>query len=203
MTVDNDDYALWLSNTHKCSWYGVSCSDIGFVTELDLMSNNLVGTIPPEIYHLSSLKRLALVENCLQSTLPYEMFQLTRLSDIDLSWNYLSDTVPDELYVLKSLAQLRLHGNQDEGNCNRGRTYIYVESQSLVGNILETNIDKLRNLKILEVYMNNFNGHLNRLETLAVNSNSFTGGLPEQISEMPNLKALWLGNNNITGQIPT
>jgi hypothetical protein len=40
---------------------------------------------------------------------------------------------------------------------------IYVESQSLVGNILETNIDKLRNLKILEVYMNNFNGHLNRL----------------------------------------
>jgi hypothetical protein len=36
MTVDNDDYALWLSNTHKCSWYGVSCSDIGFVTELDL-----------------------------------------------------------------------------------------------------------------------------------------------------------------------
>jgi hypothetical protein len=127
------------------------------------VSNNLVGTIPPEIYHLSSLKRLALVENCLQSTLPYEMFQLTRLSDIDLSWNYLSDTVPDELYVLKSLAQLRLHGNQDEGNCNRGRTYIYVESQSLVGNILETNIDKLRNLKILEVYMNNFNGHLNRL----------------------------------------
>lgn len=36
MTVDADDYALWLTNTHECSWYGVSCNNIGSVTELDL-----------------------------------------------------------------------------------------------------------------------------------------------------------------------
>ena len=35
----------WLQNTAACSWYGVTCGE-GHVTELDLRSNNLSGTIP-------------------------------------------------------------------------------------------------------------------------------------------------------------
>ena len=33
--TDDEDYALWLSSTDECLWFGVSCDD-GIVTELDL-----------------------------------------------------------------------------------------------------------------------------------------------------------------------
>jgi Leucine-rich repeat (LRR) protein len=196
-------------------------------------SNNLIGQIPPEISGLRSLSLLALQENCIYGTIPQEVFKLN-LSEIDLSWNYLSGVVPQELYGLESLTQLNLHGNKDEGNCNRtDQEPQPVSSKGLGGTILDARIGKLQNLKILQVYMNSFNGtiapevgQLNRLgmcffmidhfvivwyllilsslsvEKLAANSNNFTGSFPEQVSQMLNLKTLWLGNNSITGRIP-
>jgi Leucine-rich repeat (LRR) protein len=125
------------------------------------VSNNLVGTIPPEIYRLGSLERLALGENCLHSTLPSEIFRLTRLKDIDLSWNYLSGTVPRELYGLKSLTKLNLHGNSDGGICNHTlQESLSVLSHGLEGDILGPGIGKLQNLEVLNVYTNNFSGSI-------------------------------------------
>jgi len=40
----------WLSQEDVCSWDSVNvCNSDGVITELDLSSNNLVGTIPVEI----------------------------------------------------------------------------------------------------------------------------------------------------------
>jgi hypothetical protein len=36
ITDDYDDYALWLSRTDECAWYGVECDNSGVVTGLDL-----------------------------------------------------------------------------------------------------------------------------------------------------------------------
>jgi len=49
----------WLSTTTPCStpWYGVTCSG-GHVTELNLSSNNLAGSIPTTLSSLGSLRQL-------------------------------------------------------------------------------------------------------------------------------------------------
>ena len=55
----------WVNNTNWCSdkplneWFGVVTTEFGTVKELNLDSNNLVGTIPPEIGDLAYLKRLS------------------------------------------------------------------------------------------------------------------------------------------------
>jgi hypothetical protein len=50
---------LWGSG-HECEWHGVGCESVDnntSVTYLDLNSNNLVGTIPPEIGWITTLEQ--------------------------------------------------------------------------------------------------------------------------------------------------
>ena len=43
----------WVStDTDKCAWFGVSCNSDNQVLAIQLASNNLMGTFPPEIVHL-------------------------------------------------------------------------------------------------------------------------------------------------------
>jgi hypothetical protein len=47
---------LWLSvDDDKCGWVGVICDDLGQVTSLDLHTNQVAGSIPPEIGFLTKL----------------------------------------------------------------------------------------------------------------------------------------------------
>jgi Leucine Rich Repeat len=53
----------WLATTTPCtSWSGVDCR-AGHVEELYLISNQLTGTIPPELGKLAYLQRLVLFSN--------------------------------------------------------------------------------------------------------------------------------------------
>ncbi len=56
------------------SWYGVACS-IGNITRLDLGSNQLTGTIPPEIGNLTNLSYLGLQNNYLNGEIPSSIKQ--------------------------------------------------------------------------------------------------------------------------------
>ena len=56
-------YGVWLSGLSECEWYGVTCSADGVVRALDLIQNDLVGTIPHELAALNSLQLLAFPYN--------------------------------------------------------------------------------------------------------------------------------------------
>jgi hypothetical protein len=85
------------------------------------------------------------------------MCQLALLKEIDLSWNYLSGVFPIQLYDLKSLNYLSLQGNADQGLCNHTNgAETYASSVGLEGNILGPGIQRLAELKKLEVYTNDF-----------------------------------------------
>eukprot|EP00804_Cyclotella_cryptica_P001422 CCRYP_003667-RA/>CCRYP_003667-RA protein AED:0.04 eAED:0.04 QI:712/0.66/0.75/1/1/1/4/361/461 len=204
-----EEYAVWLSQTNECSWYGVVCLN-GIVTSISLPSNNLIGTIPPEMRGLRFLETLSLRENCIYGTIPPELWTLTRLSEIDIEWNFLSGVVPREIYELTSLTRLKLAANRNEGGCNRtSGADTYISSTGLQGVIFEPKIAQLSNVKEISVYANNFNGSISSefgtlkgLELFFADRNFISGSLPKEMSNLSSLKEVWLSENKITGGIP-
>ena len=82
----------WLSPTKSvCEWFtsGFSktvCNDEGLLRELNLKRNNMTGTIPTELGHLSDqLQVLDFSSNSLTGTLPTELGKLLNVEDFHVS----------------------------------------------------------------------------------------------------------------------
>ncbi len=118
------DKSYWLSDEEECpsdnaisrNWYGVEeCDAGGMVTRLILSSQNMVGTIPPELTHLRMLKVLDVSENELYGVLPTQMGLFQELEILRLGSNFLDGAIPSELGSLVTLQELYLHVNKFEG----------------------------------------------------------------------------------------
>ena len=129
----------WLTGTIIDDWYGVYVQ-YGHVTALDLGSNQLTGTIPPEMDNLVSLWYLYLNNNQLSGNIPTELGNLvslkwlylhsnrltasnllwlgnlTNLRMLNLSSNLLTGSIPSELGSIVGLNALRLNNNMFSGD---------------------------------------------------------------------------------------
>lgn len=90
----------WMSNCDPCGldpgndpWYGLTC-ELNAVTEIELFSNNLSGTIPEELFEIQSLKRLELTNNDIGGIIPDYFCAMPQLQDILLGDNSLTGTIP-------------------------------------------------------------------------------------------------------------
>ena len=113
----------FLSELHECDWNGNggvrSCDSEGYVMDLSLW-NNLRGTVPPEIGHLSSLKLLYLSRNELSGTIPEALGRLVQLRYLGLSHNRLTGTVPSHAFGgLLRLTRFTLEKNNIRGVVRR------------------------------------------------------------------------------------
>ena len=71
------------------------------LSKLDLFDNNLVGTIPPQLFSESThLKVLVLDDNHLSGTIPSEIGLLYRLNVLWLQYNSLEGAIPTEMAQL-------------------------------------------------------------------------------------------------------
>lgn len=95
----------WATNTNWCSdaplneWYGVSMSR-GRVSQLNLLGNKLVGTLPVELGNLTELQYLNLGSNSISGTIPQECGNLTKLVMLGLYSNQLSGDIPTSLHKI-------------------------------------------------------------------------------------------------------
>ena len=105
----------WLTDAPLGDWYGVT-ADGGRVVGLHLASNNLTGVIPPQIEHLSHLRRLTLRTNSIEGGIPQELGNLPALVTLELTDNALSGPIPPELGQLDRLGILLLGGNRLSGS---------------------------------------------------------------------------------------
>jgi len=109
----------WKSNAPECSWFGIYCADDSIVTEINLSSNRMSGTIPPEIA-LSGLgneiSKLNLSGNNIQGNIPKEIGLFKSLEELDLRANDFEGEIPSELGQLTKLKSLQLEANELEGN---------------------------------------------------------------------------------------
>ena len=112
--------AGWLLSADPCTWFGVTCSS-GHVIWLKLPTNNLTGSIPPELGNLTALEVLDLrlnsfLGNQLSGPIPAELGNLTALMWLNLRSNNLTGSIPAELGNLTSLLYLDLDRNNLTGS---------------------------------------------------------------------------------------
>ena len=180
----------WLSGNDISTWYGVSVSN-GWVTRLDLLNNNLTGSISGELDNLSNLTVLWLDGNQLSGAIPIQLSNLSNLTALHLNNNQLRGEIPTELGNLTNLIQLGLGGNQLSG-------------------VIPTQLSNLSNLMQLWLGHNQLSGQipvaltgLTNLTHLTLNHNQLSGSMPTQLGNLTNLEWLYLHNNtSLTDALP-
>ncbi|MCP5050278.1 MAG: hypothetical protein GY940_24135, partial [bacterium] len=137
------------------NWSGITVSD-GHVTLIAITSNNLTGSIPPELGNLSNLESLFLYNNQLNGSIPPELADLSNLVELHLSGNQLSGSIPTELGNLSKLISLYLSSNRLSGNIPpelgnlSSLSFLYLNDNQLSGNI-PSELGNLSNLTYLSL----------------------------------------------------
>ncbi|KAF9664518.1 hypothetical protein SADUNF_Sadunf16G0027100 [Salix dunnii] len=194
----------WSTKTSFCNWTGVSCSlRRQRVTELDLSSMGLVGTVPPQLGNLSFLQYLTLYNNSFHGYLPSEIGNLRRLQILDIGSNKLPLVIPESFGNLHKLEELRFDGND-----LTELKSLWLPYNNFTGAIPE----EIGSLPMLELNLgvNMLSGDLPRsifnmtsIKRIILPFNRLSGSMPQESSiNLPNLKELQLNMNDITGSMP-
>ena len=172
---DWTDRTNWASDEPLDAWHGVTTDADGRVAELSLPENNLAGTLPTTLDHLTRLRRLDLGGNRLGGSIPAELGSLVDLEELSL-WNDddyldpdddgLSGAVPAELGNLVNLRRLDLREND-----------LAEPIPAALGNLIN-------------------------LRELDLGRNGFTGAIPAELGNLTSLRRLDLGRNRLTGTVP-
>ncbi len=129
----------WKESANPCEWYGVTCSGASqHVTELNLISNNLVGELPTMLTPLSFLQSLRLDDNQLSGSFPTSFTRMTALHHLSISNNKLTGEIP-----------------WDFGSIPLALQSLYIDNNELAG-IIPVNFGNLTQLRNLGVGANHF-----------------------------------------------
>ena len=131
----------WLSEATECDWHGITCNNEGRVTHLDLPNNGLDGTLPVELFSLTSMEGLSLGHNGnIMGNIPSEIAQLDKLIYLDLDGNDLTGPFPN-VYSTITLQAIDLNNNHLSGS-------------------IDSAIGRLDQLVVLQIENNAFDGTL-------------------------------------------
>jgi Leucine-rich repeat (LRR) protein len=172
--------AEFLTNVDECDWnnvitvpdyivgeiaVGASCNQDLAVTSIFIPENQLVGSIPREIDHLTSLEMLGLQNNQLSGSIP-DFIHANKLLYINLNNNeLLSGSIPASLGDIPKLQVLGLGNNKLSGSVPANLGSLQLKTLAIHMNQLTGDLQWLRNmqsLKYLYVDHNNFIDTLDR-----------------------------------------
>ena len=218
----------FLSTESICSWnvdvtlpdaraiqIGVVCNTEGRVTSINIPQNNLVGSLVSELGLLTSLDFLALNHNKLDGSVPSEMAGLTKLSYLAVHYNTFDGPLPQWIGNFTSLRVLGMGDNKFTGEIPSNWSKLNnLVTLGLDNNLLNGDLSVLQGMTNLErVYLeaNTFHqplqavpwAQLANLEELDLSGNSLSGTFPPEILGLTKLRVLDLGENGITGELPT
>ena len=163
----------WLSDLHECDWY----NRVGTYDACDRDENILI---------------IRLNENSLQGTLPKELSILTNLMELSVAGNLIHGSIPEEYSSLVLLDTLDVSFNFMVGDPS---TLIFKKLNDLVYLNLSFNFFAF---EIPDTF-----DKMPYLEHFFAESNKIYGSIPQSITQLKRLKKLNLGDNELTGTIPS
>lgn len=190
-------------------------------TSLRLDGNNLQGQLPEELYWLTALQQIQLLNNQLIGTISTLIGKLRHLQRLDVSSNNLWGSIPSELFPPPknhsvALQDLALFNNflvgiipTSIGNARKLINLLLEENGSLYGSI-PSEMGLLSN-HLRVVHINNCDlgdvipselGLLSHLETLHLSFNSLSS-LPSELGQLKKLSDLHLDSNSLESSIPS
>ncbi|CAA6818967.1 MAG: Adenylate cyclase (EC, partial [uncultured Sulfurovum sp.] len=208
------DKTNWDTLSNISTWKGITVSG-GSVTQINLSTNNLAGSIPTELGNLANLTYLNLHTNQLTGSIPTELGSLANLTHLYLYNNQLTGSIPTALGNLANLTHLHLTKNQLTGSIPTALgnlanlTELRLHTNQLTGSI-PTELGSLANLTHLYLYNNQLAGSiptelgsLANLIHLNLANNQLTGSIPTELGNLASLNYLSLSTNQLTESIPT
>ncbi|KAK4796971.1 hypothetical protein SAY86_029297 [Trapa natans] len=172
--------------TCNCSY---SNNTVCHVISIILKSQNLQGTLPPQLVNLPYLIEIDLTRNYLNGTIPPEWGSLNLLN-ISLLANRVSGPIPKEIGNISTLKSLVLEFNQLSG-------------------VLPPELGNLPQIQRLFLTSNYFIGeipatfaNLTSLKDLRIGDNQFTGKIPSFIQNWKGLEKLIIQGSGLEGPIP-
>ena len=202
----------WLLTNTPSNWFGVTVQ-YGSVFSIDLLANQLEGTIPPSIGDLLKMEILNLRGNQLSGSLPPSFGNLTKLENLYLSQNKLTGEIPSTFGNMSYLMDLYLDNNQisgsipfELGNLNR-LWHLDLSWNELTGSIPP----QLGNLRVwlFDLSSNQLEGSIppelgTLINTTELNlyGNQLSGEIPAELGNISSLQKLFLDFNQLEGHIP-
>jgi Leucine-rich repeat (LRR) protein len=180
----------WLSPTVPIGqWQGVVVQNER-ITELNLDSAGLRGSLPVGASALTALKAFRASGNALEGAFPTSLLLLSNLEELSLSDNRLSGELPFGIASMSGLRVLRLNGNLFHGQ-------------------IPDQLCALAGLRDINLSHNELSGplpaclpNIPSLEHVDLSHNRFTGGIPTGYAALSALKTLLLQNNLLSGALP-
>ncbi|XP_017985484.1 PREDICTED: probable inactive receptor kinase At5g10020 [Theobroma cacao] len=217
--------SVWDPDTQPdpTSWTGVSRDpNSGSIVSLNLDRLGLVGDLKfHTLTPLRNLQNLSLSGNAFTGRVAPALGLITSLQHLDLSDNQFVGTIPGRITDLYGLNYLNLSGNKFAGGLPGGFRNLQqlrvldLHNNALRGDIGEL-LGELRNVEHVDLSYNEFYGGLsvavenvsslaNTLRFMNLSHNQLNGGFlkEEAIGLFKNLQVLDLGDNWITGQLPS
>ncbi|PSS31529.1 Receptor-like protein kinase [Actinidia chinensis var. chinensis] len=191
-----------------------SISNMTGLVVLSVGDNRFDRTLFPDVVvSLTKLNWLYMANCSIEGKIPPEIGNLTELVNLELSYNYMSGEIPPEISKLSKLWQLELYGNGLTGNFPVGfGNLTSLEKFDASRNYLEGDLSELRTLNklvSLQLYKNEFSGevpeelgHFEKLVNLSLYENKLTGSLPERLGSVSDFNLIDASENFLTGRIP-
>ncbi|CAB9520371.1 Leucine Rich Repeat [Seminavis robusta] len=181
-----------------------------------LLDNNLVGSIPEEIWLLSDLRSISLSKNSLRGTISPSLGNISSsMEAVTMSLNKLTGTLPTEVGSLNlsllSVAFNQLHGKipTELGLMKNWHTAM-LDRNHFTGTI-PSELFGATSLRMLYLFGNNFTegtipseiGRLERMEDLALDECNLIGTIPSEIGQLAIAYRMNLNVNALTGTLCT
>ncbi|CAD6262294.1 unnamed protein product [Miscanthus lutarioriparius] len=186
------------------------------LVSLGFGSNYLNGSLPSELGNLAKLEQLYIDSAGLSGPLPSSFSGLTRMTMLWASDNDFTGQIPDYIGSWINLTDLRFQGNSFQGplpatlsnlvqlkSLRIGDIVNGSSSLTFISNMTSLNTLILRNCRISDSLASvNFSQFAN-LNLLDLSFNNITGQVPEALVNLNSLNFLFLGNNSLSGSLPS
>ncbi|GAA0140069.1 hypothetical protein LIER_01492 [Lithospermum erythrorhizon] len=216
---------LWLNNQENGLSGGINVlSSMSQLTQVWLHSNAFSGPVP-DLSKCVNLFDLQLRDNEFTGVVPKSLVDLPKLVNITLQNNKLQGPVPEfRDGVDVTLGSTNSFCKDSPGPCDAQVAalldvagaigYPMALAEAWTGNDACNGWRFVRcdskNVTIVNIGKQGFSGtispafgNLTSLETLYLNDNKLTGGIPESLKSLPHLKVLDVSNNDLSGPLPS